>query len=822
MKLGTKINLLTFAVLLTLTFSIVLVGTFVINDIVYSLNHKLMEQELKSVKQEITRRYSVLIRSGLSNAPNYVQTTKQAILDKLSEFSFGKTGNLFIFTTEGKSVWHSKRAIQPELPTIPYRKMIQRRHGSIEYIFRGEKRFCLFTYFSDWNWIIGLSVTTEEMFQKKREYLQKISGIAAILFLLNLTLTSLLWYRLSKRITQTLYCTAQVESGNLEARIAPIKSKDEIGLLQTGINSMIENIQLRTQQQLEAQNEIKQNEQRLSAILHAVQAGILIIDCKTFTITDANPAAAKILSYRLDELKGKKCSDTICSHDTANCPMQILKQKKLTTKSIMKGKNKEIPVIQNIVSVNIKGQECFVESFISIAELKKAEEALRKAHTELEERVKERTHELLIANKKLETEIEERKRIEKAIRKSETRFKDIAAAMGDWIWEMNTRGEFTYCSEKTVDLLGFKPEEMAGKMFTEFLAPFDIERVYEIFQDASEKKESIFSLRTTMLKKDGSKTVQLSAAIPIINSKGELNGFRGVNKDISAQIKTENENTKLMAQLYQAHKLESIGTLSAGIAHEINTPTQFIGDNTRFVAGSFNDLLKLIERYSQLLKKYTDTQKASELEKEVNSVNEKYDLQYLKTEVPDALKQTIEGIEQVSGIVSAMKDFSHIGSEKKKPTDLNKAINSTIIVCRNEWKYVADVQTNLAPNLPLVNCYSADINQVIMNLIVNATHAIADAIKDHPEQKGKIVITTKATDQNAIISISDTGTGIPEEIQQKIFDPFFTTKQIGKGTGQGLSIAYSTIVEKHKGNLYFETKQNVGTTFFVELPLEKA
>jgi signal transduction histidine kinase len=194
----------------------------------------------------------------------------------------------------------------------------------------------------------------------------------------------------------------------------------------------------------------------------------------------------------------------------------------------------------------------------------------------------------------------------------------------------------------------------------------------------------------------------------------------------------------------------------------------------------------------------------------------------LKEEVPRAIEQTLDGVNRVAKIVRAMKEFSHPSSEGKVAADVNRLIDNTITVANNEWKYVADLVRDFDPSLPLVPCIAGELNQVILNLIVNAAHAIGESIKADPGRKGIITITTRAAEAGVEIRVKDTGTGIPVEARAKIFDPFFTTKAVGKGTGQGLTIAHGVIVKKHGGRLSFETEMGVGTTFVIHLPAPAA
>jgi signal transduction histidine kinase len=266
--------------------------------------------------------------------------------------------------------------------------------------------------------------------------------------------------------------------------------------------------------------------------------------------------------------------------------------------------------------------------------------------------------------------------------------------------------------------------------------------------------------------------------------------------------------------------MEAIGQLAAGIAHEINTPTQFVGDNTRFFQDAFDDLIRIIREYENLIAKA----KAQSLTEALISAAEKrieeIDLPYFEEEIPVALQHTLKGVERITKIVQAMKIFSHPGMVVKEPTDINKEIEKTITITRNEWKYVAEMQTDLDETMPLVPCFRAELNQVILNMIVNAAHAIAEANPDNSSQRGTIRIRTCRNGNWAKIYISDTGAGIPEDIRHKIFDLFFTTKGPGKGSGQGLSISHSVIVEKHKGSLDLESRVGQGTTFIIGLPME--
>ncbi|MBN1510943.1 MAG: cache domain-containing protein [Phycisphaerae bacterium] len=289
--------------------------------------------------------------------------------------------------------------------------------------------------------------------------------------------------------------------------------------------------------------------------------------------------------------------------------------------------------------------------------------------------------------------------------------------------------------------------------------------------------------------------------------------------EVDERRQAESRQQALQQQLAQAQRLESVGQLAAGIAHEINTPAQFVSDNTRFLRSAFPKLADLLTQYRHLATVCRDGPVADELLDDLEAVVKTTKLDYLLAQIPEALSDSLEGLERVTKIVRAMKDFSHPGQQSMAPADLNKAIESTVTVARNEWKYVAEMQLELDPDLPHVPCMLGDLNQVFLNIIVNAAHAIKDAVGVGVQGKGTITVTTRTDGDAAEIRIRDTGTGIPEEHRHRIFDHFFTTKEVGKGTGQGLALARQLIVEKHHGTLTFETEVGRGTTFIIRLPV---
>jgi signal transduction histidine kinase/HPt (histidine-containing phosphotransfer) domain-containing protein len=284
----------------------------------------------------------------------------------------------------------------------------------------------------------------------------------------------------------------------------------------------------------------------------------------------------------------------------------------------------------------------------------------------------------------------------------------------------------------------------------------------------------------------------------------------GISVDVTQQKNLELERV-------QAQKLESVGRLAAGVAHEINTPVQFVSDNVDFVRTSMTEVAVVIQAYRDLKLAVQSAGDIATAAQFAEDAEKAADLNYIMDNVPSALVSSLEGLGRIATIVRSMKEFAHPDQAQQSLADLNQAIRSTLVIANNEYKYVAELDAQFA-DLPPVPCYLGEINQVVLNLLVNASHAIADVVKDSG-RRGKITVRTRLDGNEVEISIGDTGTGIPEAARDKIFDPFFTTKVVGKGTGQGLAIAHSVIVNKHGGTLRFETECGKGTTFFIRLPI---
>ncbi len=413
------------------------------------------------------------------------------------------------------------------------------------------------------------------------------------------------------------------------------------------------------------------------------------------------------------------------------------------------------------------------------------------------------------------------KAAEDALRRSEMLFSTIHQYVVDLIAIIDDQGRRLYTSPSYQFVLGYSEAEMRQLSSTDLLHPDDLERVSEALQRLLEGKAT-HQLEYRLRHKDGRWLhFESTAAIIPDDGYGRARALV-VARNVTERKESDQRRLAMEVQLRQAQKLEAIGQLAAGIAHEINTPTQYIGDNATFLKDSFDETFALMGR---LMAHLGDIQglggPPGAMAGAALADLATTDLAFLGEEIPKAIQQTLDGVGRIAKIVKAMKDFSHPGGESKTLTDLHRAIDSTVTVSRNEWKYVARLVTEFDPAMPLVPCLPGEFNQVLLNLIVNAAHAI-EAAKGGRDtgDLGEIRIATRATATEAIISVTDNGTGMPPSVQARIFDPFFTTKPVGKGTGQGLSIAHVVIVEKHQGRIEVASEAGRGTTFSLHLPLQ--
>jgi signal transduction histidine kinase/HAMP domain-containing protein len=372
-----------------------------------------------------------------------------------------------------------------------------------------------------------------------------------------------------------------------------------------------------------------------------------------------------------------------------------------------------------------------------------------------------------------------------------------------------TRGCFTYIGPQGVADSGVPESRWMEPGALDIIVPRETNP--EVRQRFDECEQGLFEFVAAFSQLEGRRTeVRWTGTC---ESVAGMKVLRGLMLDIT-------EVRRLGRELVAAQKLESVGRLAAGVAHEINTPVQFVSDNVQFVRTSLPDIALVIRAYrnlQQAVQSAGDVAAAASLAAEAEKTA---DLDYVMENAPAAIESSVEGLGRIATIVRSMKEFAHPDQGEKKLVDLNQAIRSTLVIARNEYKYIAEVDAQFG-ELPAVECFLGEINQVVLNLLVNASHAISDVVKD-TGGLGKITVRTRLDGDAVEISIGDTGTGIPQAARDRIFDPFFTTKEVGKGTGQGLAIARSVVVNKHGGTLRFETESGKGTTFFIRLPLDAA
>ena len=376
---------------------------------------------------------------------------------------------------------------------------------------------------------------------------------------------------------------------------------------------------------------------------------------------------------------------------------------------------------------------------------------------------------------------------------------------------LDPAGKVTLWNAAATRSFGLIPKQALGRQFKDVPIPWSNTETLQQLQGAFEARSAEHMPEIPFNDTTGSNRLLSITTTPVTYDSRAV-GLLILGTDIT-------EQRSLEAKVRHSQKLESVGQLAAGIAHEINTPIQYVGHSVHFLQEAFEDMNTLLMSYKELKDCVRDVETAGGAVSKIEECEEEADLELLEEEVPGAIDRAIEGVNRVANIVGAMKRFAHPGASEFSPSDINEAVRTTLTVANNEFRYVANVKQHLG-SIPHVECDLGDINQVLLNLIVNAAHAIEDKVAG-TEEKGTITIRTRAHDDSISLEVSDTGSGIDSEIADSIFDPFFTTKEVGRGTGQGLAIAHNIIREKHGGKLSFNSQPGKGTTFRVELPVRR-
>ncbi|MBD5781763.1 PAS domain-containing protein [Pelagicoccus sp. NFK12] len=387
----------------------------------------------------------------------------------------------------------------------------------------------------------------------------------------------------------------------------------------------------------------------------------------------------------------------------------------------------------------------------------------------------------------------------------------------DAIYFKDKESRFLRASDSLIRRFGLKyPHEVIGKTDFHFFGVAHASASYEDEQRILETGEPILDKEEKEVWGDQSVTWASTTKLPFYDAEGNLVGTFGISRDITRKKCEEEVRKDLELRLQLAQRLEAIGSLAAGVAHEINTPTQFVADNVKFLGDAFADIGNVFSCVDSLLNRVKGIQEVDAERVALEEAMELADMGFLKEEIPQTIEQSLAGLGQIAKIVGSMKEFSYPSSPEKTKSDLNRAIENTLNVSRNEWKGVAEIDLQLDADLPEVSCIVDQVNQVVLNLLVNAAHAIAAT----DSRVGAIGLKTRVEGTCVCIEVSDTGIGMAEEVKSRIFEPFFTTKDVGKGTGQGLAMVRNIVVNTHGGRIDCESEVGKGSTFRVFLPIE--
>jgi PAS domain S-box-containing protein len=589
-----------------------------------------------------------------------------------------------------------------------------------------------------------------------------------------------------------------------EIMLSPLESAEG-----TLVTAAIRNISVRKA----AEKHLAQMEGRYRGLLEAAPDAMVVVN-QAGEIVLLNVQAEKQFGYHRDELVGQEVKNIIPEGFAERLIADGLR-------SVEDALAQQIGAGIELTGRRKDGSDFPIE--IMLSPLTSAEGILVTAairdisvRKDAEKHLVKTMRELARANRKLVTEIAERRQVEAELSSSHAEAERLLSSISSILIGVDDHGRVTRWNAAAASTFAIPSEAALDR-------PFDDLGIHWHALGVGESMASMASIAALgksprlddlEFRDAAGKVRSLGATIhPIHGEQGQHRGFVFLGVEIS-------QRKQLQEQLRQAQKLEAIGQLAAGVAHEINTPTQYVGDNIRFLEESWNKLNPLLRLIGRLSQPAEGSALSRELAAELHAAVDEADINYLIIEVPKALAQSLDGVEQVSQIVKAMREFSHRGSLEKESADLNRAIEAAITVSRNEWKYVADVKTDLDPALPLVQCVIGQLQQVILNLLINAAHAIGEKIGPDSQQKGVIHVTTRLVPDAVEIRVEDTGTGIPEELRSRVFEPFFTTKLVGKGTGQGLALVHSAIVEGHSGKVWIESPPGKGAAFVIQLPLE--
>ncbi len=387
---------------------------------------------------------------------------------------------------------------------------------------------------------------------------------------------------------------------------------------------------------------------------------------------------------------------------------------------------------------------------------------------------------------------------------------DLAEAMTHAVAIVDPAGLVTWANRGFTILTGFGPWDTAGRSFTGLvrLGGADAGPTLDVGDALAAGRT--FAATVSLHRRDGALRWADLDMHPVTDAAGTVTAHVVVLTDA-----TEREQTS--TRLAHAERLATIGRLAAGVAHEIATPVQFVGDSVQFLRDAITDFAAVIAALRRVRQAVADGADPGEAARAAVAAEDAADLDYLIDNAPRAVESCVEGLDRVSAIVRSLKEFAHPQQSAMASADLNHIVGSTLTLARNEYKYVADLETSFG-ELPPVTCVAGSISQVVLNLVVNAAHAVSDVIKAGGG-KGRITVSTHVEGGHAVITVRDSGGGIADDVRPHIFEPFYTTKAVGKGTGQGLALAWSIVAGDHAGAIDVESAPGQGATFRVRLPI---
>ncbi len=538
--------------------------------------------------------------------------------------------------------------------------------------------------------------------------------------------------------------------------------------------------------------ELERLKSRYELILGAAGDGIVGIDTEG-RVGFANSAAARMLGVAPEEMEGRPFGEALRAPDLPGFPLRCAQS---TADECACHRADGSPFTAEYILTPICEDQHFAGAvlvFRDVSLRKRYEEGVANHQKVLEQQVAERTRELL-------AEIDARAKIDQALQESRQRLLGITSSLFEGVLLVDAYGVIAFANPSAHRWLD--AEVLLERALDEVLT-LETDDGAVAFANGPLRRvivggETVSTDDAVFVAADGRRLPVAFAAAPLEQdgrSRIAVISFRGIEALKEAQ-----------REALQASRLASVGQLAAGIAHEINTPIQYVGDNLHYIQDTFPDIVATLDQ----LKAALPPESAEEAYRD-------HDVAELLEDYPDAIDQALQGVGHVIHIVHSMKDFSHPGGAAKIGIDINAAIDSTATVCRNEWKHVARLETDFAPDLPKIMCFPADINQVLLNLIVNAAHAIAEV---KAGALGVIRISTRLDGDRLEIRVADDGPGVPKALRDRIFDPFFTTKGVGKGTGQGLSICQDIVVKKHGGQIFLDDSVAQGAAFVVRLPVD--